>query len=108
MTIAGLTDLRHSSIYVQLPASIDQKYAALCHGHLPQITYSAFILAPWELYLKARVRRSPPALQVEDEDDQEPDHIRSIRAMARSELRFAEIVRQNSNSLHDSCCSQFP
>jgi hypothetical protein len=62
------------------------------HGHPVHITHAASVLEPWELYLKARARKSPPALQVEHEDDQEPEHVRSIRAMARSELRLAEIV----------------
>lgn len=50
-------------------------------------------VAPWELYLKARARRPPPSLQLDpNEDEVEPEYVASVRALARSELRLAEIV----------------
>ncbi|KAF8323883.1 hypothetical protein DL93DRAFT_2069970 [Clavulina sp. PMI_390] len=52
----------------------------------------ALIKTPWELYLKARARRPPPSMQLESDEDLEPEHIRKIRDLARSELRLAEIA----------------
>lgn len=61
-----------------------------------QTSLTTCVIAPWELYTRARARRSPAGyeedLESEEEED-EPDHIRQIRALARSELRFAELVR---------------
>lgn len=37
-------------------------------------------------------------MELEDDEDLEPEQIRAIRALARSELRLAEIV----------CCNLYP
>lgn len=54
----------------------------------------ALIKTPWELYTRARARRSPAGYEedLESEEEDEPDHIRQIRALARSELRLAELT----------------
>jgi len=54
----------------------------------------ALIKTPWELYLDARARRPPPDLLDDDETEEtiESESRRQLRAAARSELRFAELV----------------
>ncbi|KAF8336275.1 uncharacterized protein EI90DRAFT_3287418 [Cantharellus anzutake] len=54
----------------------------------------ALIKTPWELYTRSRARRPPSGYEedLESEDEDEPDHIRQIRVLARSELRFAELT----------------
>jgi len=58
----------------------------------------ALIQTPWELYLNARARRPHPSLASQHHDvpgqDQvdEPESVRHMRAAALSELRFAELI----------------
>jgi hypothetical protein len=68
---------------------------ALAHVYVLRPLTLQYITAPWELYLKARAHRTP-AFDFESEENipEEPEHIENLRALARSELRLAELVRR--------------
>lgn len=72
----------------------------VCVGHSwhHATSLTELLLAPWDLYIKARARRPPPeeAFDVDDTPEEETEATAKIRALARSELRFAELVSANS------------